>query len=243
MTKFYFRHATLNRISLRQSSLRFLITYLAFCAVQLPNAAEAWVDLSLSPIYAESNASIRDGGGSFPGEGAVGTTMKTGYDLRATLGVVLLNHILIGGSVNSSGSSAQRSAVGTTDTEKSVKDSSLEYGPTLGLVYDGFHFSVTYLMGGTRKQSATLKDTSNAVVYNGDLTDKEGTGYQAKIGYAFHVTRSFLLGPTLVYRQVTYSKQDFTNHLSASASYSDKSYETKPVEGSLTPFVSAIFSF
>jgi hypothetical protein len=243
MIKFQNRRSKVNRFNMRRTvGLKTFVCLVFLAAFTLPQSAQAWIDLSVTPLYGESNDTVHAGGGNFPGEGAVSTTTKTGYDLRTTLGFVLLNHILIGGSLNTSASTASRPGLGATDTEKNVKESRMEYGPTLGLVYDGFHFSFTYLMAGKRTQNILLKDTAGAVTYNGDLTDKDGVGYQAKIGYAFHVTQSFLLGPTLVYRQVTYSKQDYKNNI-GSGSYDDKAYETKPVEGSLTPFLSAVLSF
>jgi hypothetical protein len=242
MIKFLNRHAKLNRINLKQWTGRALVLSAALVALHIPRQAQAWIDLSLTPIYGQTNDAIHPGGGSFPGEGAVGTTTKTGYDVRATLGLVLLNHVLIGGSINTSSESANRPATGTTDPAASSKENRMEYGPTLGLVYDGFHVSFTYLMAGQRTQSAVLKDTAGATTYNGDLVDKDGTGYQVKLGYAFHVTQSFLLGPTLVYRQMTYAKQDYTNNIGA-GSYSDKAYDSKPIEGSVAPFISAVLSF
>lgn len=204
--------------------------------------AGIYADLSLAPIYEKANASVRSGGGSWEGEGAVGTSTKLGYDLRATLGVTVFNTILVGGSVNTLSANLTRPAVGD-DTNKTVNDSRMEYGVALGVVRGGFHFIGTYLLDGTRSQTVNETEASGTLAAKTDAKDSGGKGFLISIGYAFQVTSGWRIGPSLIYREVTYDKQTLTNSVTPASSYNDRAYLSKPVEAAFTPFLTSRFEF
>ena len=62
------------------------------------------------------------------------------------------------------------------------------------------------------------------------------------VGYTFNLWRSVEIGPTMVYRSVTYHKQSKNNRLNASDSYSGN-LGSAAVESKLTPMISLLFPF
>lgn len=228
----------------RQFLRPFLVTCILSATALSPEKAGAgvFIDLSLSPVYEKANNSIRPSGGSWPGEDAVGTSTKFGYDLRGTLGLTLFNIILVGGTVNSFGANLSRSATGG-DTNKTVSDARMEYGPALGLVLGGFYFVGSYLLEATRTQSVYETEANGTIANNTNATDKGGSGFQISMGYAFRVTSGWRIGPSLIYREVTYDKQTLVNSVTPGNSYTDRSYLSKPVEAGFTPFLTSRFEF
>ena len=97
MTKLPYRHA----INLRSEMIRFSFWSLVVLFISVkaaPARADIFFDLSLSPIYNESNNDLHSTGGSFSGEAQPGTSSSLGYDARGTLGFTLFDFLLIGGS-------------------------------------------------------------------------------------------------------------------------------------------------
>jgi hypothetical protein len=235
------------------NSLRSRLAVAALLAVALPvpaASASQWgpyLEVTAFPSYAQNNKEgVSEFGGSF-GSDPINATSGFSYDLRNTLGVKPTEWLLIGGTLNYASSPSHRDGTDTTPIyDRSLK--TLEYGPSLGLLYGNLRLIGTYFVGGSMKQHETSTGGGGT---DTDITleNKGAKGLQILLGYSFPVTQSFRVGPTLVYRHVTYDKQtrvdptDPTNTNNPDANYADRSFTTKAVSGSILPMISLILSF
>ncbi len=198
-----------------------------------------YLEGAFTPILQGANESIQTGGGSFPGEGNPGTDSTTGYDVRTTLGYAIGGQYFVGLSYRMMSSTLKRE--GTISGEFPV--SSTEYGPTLGYLYGGWKIMATYILSSEWKKGfkETLQDGSLGSNY--DIKNHDGNGFMVNVGYNFSITSWLQLGPSLIYRNVSYAKQTKTNKLDESQSYTDKAFDTKAMQSDLSPYFTIIARF
>ena len=205
-----------------------------------------YVDLSLAPVLRNQNDGfhIYEGGGSSAAEGSVSTVKTFGYDLKTTAAYTFNSTWLAGLSYNLYSTSSSRSA-SAADTSQDSTTSINEYGPTLGALYSGWHFTFTYILASTFKYTDKQKD--NAGVVQSDITStlKDGSGFIFNFGYSFDLTDWLQIGPSLIYRSVSYKTKSRVDALSGSATdtFSNQTLATKAVQGSLSPFLSLTARF
>ena len=163
-----------------------------------------------------------------------------GYDFRTTIGYVFRDSIVVGLTYNYYMLSTKLPAGTYEGQDETTKKS--ELGPTVGYLWGQTRFMLTYFVSGER--IIDRKDTDLAGVVSGDVTFKNTSksGFQFMVGYTFNLWRSLEIGPTMVYRSVTYQKQSKNNRLNASDSYSGN-LGSAAVESKLTPMISLLFPF
>ena len=110
----------------------------------------------------------------------------SGQYIDVRLGYVMPSGLYLGGIYD---------LMNRTDFTTERKRSS--YGASLGMVYNGFVLIGSYLI------SSEFETSSGTTL-------KSGSGLQVDLGYLFNVTGSFFAGPQLVYRSITYTKQNST---------------------------------
>ncbi|HUP58330.1 MAG TPA: hypothetical protein VM598_12810, partial [Bdellovibrionota bacterium] len=118
-----------------------------------------------------------------------------------------------------------------------------EYGPAIGFTTGNLRLIFTYFLGGT----ATLSDRSAnlAGVAGNDFVFKNHlrNGFQFVLGYSFNVSSAIKLGPSLVYRSVSYKEQDFTDNVTPANSFTGRAFSTDSKEANLLPMISLVFEF
>lgn len=206
-----------------------------------------YIDLSLAPVMRDQNDSIRfnEGGGSFAGEGSVSTAKTFGYDLKTTAAYAFNSTWLAGLSYNLYSTSTSRSAVAGGDSSKDSTTSINEYGPTFGALWSGWHFTFTYIFASEFKYKDKQTDASGTTTSDITATLKDGSGFIFNFGYSFDLTDWLQIGPSLIYRKVSYKKESRVNALDGSAAetFSDRPFSDKAVQGSLSPFLSLTARF
>ncbi|OFZ19995.1 MAG: hypothetical protein A2X94_11570 [Bdellovibrionales bacterium GWB1_55_8] len=208
------------------------------------SAETFYLQVSGAPLLNVSNKSVSNGGGSFTPP-AVLEESGLGYDFRGTIGPVFWNKLLIGFGFNSSSISSGRDAVDGGASSIDAMTKAMSYGPAIGFLSGGFHIIGTGIVAG--KQEITDRRVAFDGTVEGDFTWKNqvGLGYQIDIGYSIALSRAVKIGPSLVYRKLNYKRQSFSNTsplADPSFDYTDQWFDTRAVEGSLTPLISVIIA-
>ena len=216
----------------------------AFILFLLCNTSHAqfYIEESFFPIFKSSNTSLNDYGGAKDAPG-VKSDSGFGYDSRMTLGYLIDMRWFIGLSFNMYSEPTSRTAVegGLSSSKKNIN--AMEYGPTIGIFWSGFHFNFNYLMQGTKTFSDKQVQSNGTVDADYKVTNYLGSGFQIILGYSFPITPNFEIGPTLVYRDVRYGKQTLRNKLDSTSDYTKVSLYTDVVETSITPLFSMFLKF
>jgi hypothetical protein len=206
-----------------------------------------YLEGSFAPVLKDQNDSIRfgEGGGSFAGEGQVSTAHTLGYDLRSTLGYVFGNVFLVGISYDTYSTNTKRDAVKDGDNGKDSKTMVDEYGPTIGFLHGGWRLSLTYLLSSTYKYTDKQTDSTGATTSDIDVTLSKATGYLINLGYSIAVTNWLEVGPSLIYRTVTYSNETRKNALDSSSgeTFTDRSFDVKATQTNWSPYFSVTARF
>lgn len=189
------------------------------------------------PIIKTSNDTT-----SFTTAPGVATESGSGFDFRTTLGYTLGGEFLVGLTYNNYSYSSKRAAVSGGDNGSDSKTTKTEYGPTIGYLSNGWRVLFTYFLSGT-KQEDTKNSDDTGVTGDGTFKYTGGTGMQLSLGYAFALGSHFEIGPSLVYRSMTYPKQSKINRFTPSEDYTDTELYTKNTESDLSPMITMQFRF
>lgn len=199
-----------------------------------------YIEFAFMPIMKTTNDYINTpSGGSFPGEGDPGKSNTTGYDIRTLLGYAINGSWLVGLSYNSYSSTLKRDGTTTTTASTTVS----EYGPAVGVLYGGWKLAFTYLLASEWGYSVKTTDDTGATSSDYSLANKGGSGYLVNFGYNFTVASWLQLGPSLIYRNMSYSKQSRTDRFNAAGSYTDQEFATKSMQSDLQPFFTIVARF
>lgn len=165
-----------------------------------------------------------------------------GFDFRTTLGWAFWNQMLVGFTYNMYTLNTKRAAVSGGDSGLNESTSRSEFGPTLGYLNGGWRVLFTYFISGQSEVATKNHDDTGTV---GDVTIKnsEMTGFQFTAGYSFNVLDNLQIGPTLVYRSVSYKKQSKVNALNSIENYTDAPLYTKYQDSTLNPMLSIVVRF
>jgi hypothetical protein len=163
------------------------------------------------------------------------STKTSGFGSSTTVGAALGGRFILGGTLNYNSASAKTEATAAT-TEIGVKD--LEVGPAVGLHTGHFYLQFAYFLMAHHTESTKVTNSTDVSI------KYKGNGYQATIGYNFSVGKAFSIGPALAYRNLSYSKIDTTDNVTAANSTTDVEYQaTKKSASSLDPMISLMFIF
>ncbi len=180
---------------------------------------------------------------SFTDDPGVAAESGSGFDFRTTFGYTLAGEFLVGLTYNHYSYASKRSAVSGGDDGSEMKTTKTEYGPTIGYLRNGWRALFTYFLSGIKQEDTKNTDSSGATVGDGTIKNTDGTGMQFSFGYTFALGPHFEIGPSLVYRSMTYPKQTKTNRLNAVENYTDKELFTKNTESELSPMITMQFRF
>ncbi|MBS1969510.1 MAG: hypothetical protein JSU04_04355 [Bdellovibrionales bacterium] len=201
-------------------------------------AGNFFLEETFVPVIKTSNDTT-----SFTTAPGVATESGSGFDFRTTLGYTLGGEFLVGLTYNNYSYSSKRSAISGGDDGSDIKTTKTEYGPTVGYLSNGWRVLFTYFLSGTKQVDTKNIDSSGATVGDGTIKNTSGTGMQFSFGYTFALGAHFEIGPSLVYRSMTYPKQSKVNRLNSSEDYTDTELYTKNTESDLSPMITMQFRF
>lgn len=223
--------------------VQFTLLFGVLLLLSARNSAQAglYLETTFLPSYSQSNTGVGALGGNFDGL-ALNPESGFSYDLRNTLGWVFGTHWLVGFSYNTANAPLTRSAsAGASSLDRKTTNS--EYGPTLGWFNGNFRILGTYILAGSKKRTETQAQEDGTKLADYTMENKGAKGFQVEIGYSFPLSKSLHIGPTLVYRKVTYAKQSLSNALDPTSNYSDRDFSTKAVESNLLPMITLLLKF
>ncbi|HEX4924302.1 MAG TPA: hypothetical protein VFV50_09455, partial [Bdellovibrionales bacterium] len=192
------------------------------------------------PVYILQNDTQYSLGGSNNAEDA--NESGTGFDFRTSLGWVFWDRMIVGLAYNYYKASTSKGATSVYEAVSTTSSKS-EYGPIIGYKTGGWRFVLSYFINAERSLDAKATDQSGTVVSDVTENRTKGTGYQLTIGYSFAISSNFEIGPSLVYRSVTYGRGSRTNRLDNTDSFDDSDLQTKAIDVGLSPMISLIAKF
>ncbi|WP_413291150.1 hypothetical protein [Bdellovibrio sp. HCB337] len=196
-----------------------------------------FLDETFVPVYVNRNDTC-----CFNTAPGVATQSGLGFDLRTTLGYTFGGNYLVGVTYNTYSLSTKRAAVSGGDSGLEETTSQSEMGPTLGYVTNGWRVLATYFISGSKSNQRKDVDTAGASVSDITIKNSKLSGFQLAFGYTFALGSYFEIGPSLVYKSLTYTNQEKIDALGASG-YADSELYTKAVENTLTPMISMQLRF
>lgn len=181
---------------------------------------------------------------TYPTSPGTATESGMGFDTKTTLGYIFGGAWFVGATYNNYSLTTSRPnrESGSASIDESTD---LTYmGPTLGWFAGGWKVLLTAVISGEKVVHTKNKD---ATTVTGDVkfTNKEGTGTQLAAGYAFPVASNFSIGPTLVYRSLTFAKQSKVNKInnSAAENYTNTKLFNAAIDSSLDIMISLSVRF
>lgn len=229
----------------RFSLLPLLLVSLFTFATQNAKAARGgdggfFIDETFFPVYVNRN----DMESFNPGDTTqVATESGVGADFRTTLGYTFTSQLIVGLTYNMYSLTTTRAAVSGGSDGLSEKTSKSEYGPTLGYNFGNFRMLLTYFLSATKQLDRKNVDSTEATTGDVTIKNSEGSGFQLSMGYSFRFGSSFDIGPSLVYRNVSYKKQSKVNRLSSAEDYAETDLASAALDSGLTPMISMQFRF
>jgi hypothetical protein len=179
--------------------------------------------------------------GSFP-DSRVASETGFGLDSRTTIGYILDGAWFFGGTYNTYSISTSRSNVSGGDSGRNEKFQNTQMGPTIGWVTGNLRFMGTYFISGEKVDDVKDSDDTGLIGHT-KITNKDVTGMQLLVGYAFPITSNFSIGPSIIYRTLQYRKQAKINYLSPAEDYSSKKLYTANTESNLDMMFSLMIHF
>lgn len=221
--------------------LPVLITSLCLLATEKSQAARGggnsgfFLEETFFPVYVnKSDTQSFDPAGT-PTE--VATESGLGFDFRTTLGYTFSSQLIVGMTYNIYNLTTTRAAVNGGLDGLNEKTQKSEYGPTIGYLSGNWRMLLTYFLAASRQVDYKNTDSSGAITSDTTFKNTEGSGFQFAFGYSYSLGAHFEIGPSLVYRTITYAKQSKVNRLSPAENYEASKLPSKAVDSNLTPMI------
>ncbi len=193
-----------------------------------------YVEETLFPVYVLKNDTESQAGGS--ATKAVPTQTGWGIDSRTTLGYVW-ESILLGLTYNYYNVSSSRPRTDDYEglSELTKKD---EFGATFGYLATHMRYTFTYFFMANKEFSQKYTDGLTGDVTTDEIRkNSSGTGYQIGIGYDFSLGDGWGVSPTLLYRNITYTRQCYKVHTGSGIPYDSTTLETKAIDSEIRPMI------
>lgn len=199
-----------------------------------------FIDETFFPVYVNRN----DVESFNPGDTTqVATESGVGADMRTTLGYTFSSQLVVGLTYNYYSLTTTRAAVNGGSDGLNEKTTKAEYGPTIGYDFGNFRMLLTYFMSATKQLDRKNTDPTNATVGDVTIKNTSGSGFQLTMGYSFSFGSSFEVGPSLVYRNVSYAKQSKTNRLTPAEDYAETELASPALDSGLSPMLTMQYRF
>lgn len=217
---------------------RWISICLLFCSV--PSFAGVYLEVTGFPGYSVQNTQVNPNGGSVDG-----TVLKNAkgfsYDLRMTTGYLIKKKYLLGFTYNMGYSPTKADATSTTASlDKYSKFK--EFGISGGVFLGKFRLIGSYLWGGTMDYQDKEINPDGTTLVDINIHNGGGSGFQIIAGYDIDLSKVIKIGPSLVYRNMTYKTQSRTDPVGGSG-YAETAFTTNATFSNLTPMLSLMFDF
>lgn len=235
---FEFPRRTILRLS--KLNIRFCLYITAVLLASPVANAQFYFEETFFPVYILKNDTQYAVGGSNNAD--VANESGTGFDFRTTLGWTFWDQMIVGLTYNYYKASTSKGATSVYEAVSSTSSKS-EYGPVIGYKTGGWRFVLSYFLSAERSVDSKATDQSGTVVSDVTESRSKGSGYQFTVGYSFAISTNFEVGPSLVYRSVSYARGSRTNRLDNTDSFGDSDLQTKAIDVGLSPMISLIAKF
>jgi hypothetical protein len=221
----------------------YFATLLCLClplmgSAQSGGSSGASVEISLLPVLVNRNDTR-----SVTTAPGVATEIGFGYDTRTTLGYEFAGrNWLVGLTYNLYSLKTKRGFVEGGDSGLDESTDNTQWGPTIGWLPGNWRLLLTYFTSG-KKTVQTINEDASGKTGDVTITNTSLSGFQLSAGYAFQISQQILLGPSLIYRSLTYSKQSKTNALNSFENYEDVSLASAHVEATFDAMFTMVFQF
>lgn len=193
-----------------------------------------YVEETFFPVYVLKNDTESPAGGS--ATKAVPTQTGWGLDTRTTAGYVWWG-VLLGITYNYYNVSSSRPRTNDYEGLKEVTDRN-EFGATAGYLFTHWRLTFTYFLLANKTFTQTYTDgVTGSVTTDETRKNTDGSGYQIGVGYDFALGAGWGLSPTLLYRNVIYSKQSYTVRTGTGTPHSMTALQTKAIDSELRPMI------
>ncbi len=226
---------------------QFFVVASAFFVILLPAFAQSKSGKSgASGFYVEGTFIPKVVGftdtTSFPGTPGAAKETGSGIDSKATFGYVFGGAWFVGLTANSYSLATKRSNRIGGDEGLKQKTESSQVGATVGYLNNNWRFMLTSYLSGEKSVHTKGFDETGPT---GDLTfkNKDVTGNEIIFGYTFPVSANFGIGPSLVYKSISYGKQSKVNQLNPTENYPYTSLFSDATETNLDILISLVFRF
>jgi hypothetical protein len=200
------------------------------------DGASFYLDETFLPVYVNNNDPS-----SFNTAPGVATKSGLGFDFRTTAGYLFDFNLFVGGTYNTYSLSTKRAAVQDGDNGEDESTSRSEFGPTVGYFTGGWKFLLTYFLSGSRNVKTTNTNTDGSTAGEKVIGNAKMSGFQLSVGYSFPLGPHFEIGPSLVYRNVSYKTQNRED--GGAVTYTDSELYSPAVDGTLSPMLSMTLRF
>lgn len=219
---------------------KFLFQILTLQILFISSAhSQLYIEETFFPVYIKVNDARNSeaGGGrteNVPTESGIGT------DFRTTIGYAFSTGIILGVTYNMYSVNTTRPETATFESVDK-KISKTELGPTVGYSMGTWKFLLTYFVMG--EKSLDQYYVQGTPTLNRKFTNTSISGFQFTINYGLPLGKGFEIGPSLVYRSVSYGKQRLDDRLTPGNSYGDSTMMTDPIDDELRPMVTAVYRY
>lgn len=197
-----------------------------------------YFDETFFPVYVDKNDTTSIN--TAPG---VATETGLGFDTHTTIGYMFFgDSLVVGLSYNYYRLTTKRANVPGGDSGLNETTVDWQFGPSVGWLYGGFRALVMFYVSGNKNvHTINFDQTGNT----GDIAiNNDGiSGFQLTLGYTFQLWGDVEIGPTLLYKSLTYKKQSKTNVFTPAENYPDSSLYSPHIDHEVEPMVTLLCKF
>jgi hypothetical protein len=210
----------------------FVTLQILFCEMA---TAQLYLEETFFPVLVRKNDAEKDLGGSVTD--TIPTESGTGFDFRTTVGYTFSSGVILALTYNYYQVVTSRPASATWEAADRTVGKT-ELGPTVGYSLGTWKFLLTYFLSGEKFQDYKLAAVApvDESYRNSDIS-----GFQFTLNYGLSLGAGWEIGPSLIYRSVSYAKQSYTVRAGSGTSYSDTKLATAAIDDELRPMITVVY--
>ena len=221
--------------------LKLFLSTVILWALPSTSYSQLYIEETFFPVYVKKNdVAMSEIGGSV--SGVVPTESGIGYDFRTTIGYTFTNNIILALSYNLYSVTSSRPSEGGQDAiERTLSKN--ELGPTVGYTLGAWRFLLTYFVNAEKSLKSKVTLSDGTLSTDETTTNLSGKGIQATVNYSLNLGGGFEIGPSLIYRSLSYSKQTLEWRAGASIPYTNATLVTPAIDAELKPMITVVYRY